>query len=334
MANIVNGAQPVDRKKELYNHVGFNDLYDYNGPILNLFAISKKFFGSIVTDAVKSLANPKTSEERDGTLTFDLELRDKVADDAETPTTVTFSKIPVIEPYDGGAASSGDAASEVERLKEYISLGLYPIVSTPATFVENLNNFEKYDNSAEGSNQIGTVVDVVPNELGGHDAVVLWDPMFTKTTDPSVFSAYRGYVMCSGAVDTPRVWKDDNGPMAKTDVGVPVYRYYPATSVLNTINNIPHMADYLNDAVVTGFLKLGFIDNLMKMNAEAVKTQAAAVQQSIAKTPEPDPEPQEKVPVEDASTTDTFGHRLHLYDADYPIHPDEDYEDSKVEIDP
>lgn len=332
MADIVNGAKPVDRKKELYNKVGFNDLYGYNAAIENLFGISQKFFGTIITETIVGFSNPKVVEERDGFIRLKLDLRKQVADDAETPDSVYFSRISIVDPIDGGAVTD----DELERLRDYIRLGLYPLVTKPSSFGELIDNFEKYDNCDEGSTQIGTVVEVLDNELGGHDAIVLWDPYFTRTTDPSVFRAYRGHLTVAGFVPTPDCWKNPDA-MVKTDIGVPMYSYTPNTSSLNTINNVPRMVEFLNEAVVTGFLKLGFVDNLMAMNTEAIKMKAESVQKTIAKAPESDPEPMDNdVPVEDAETTDDFGHRLHLYDSDYPIHPDSEYMESvdDVEIDP
>ena len=334
MANIVNGAKPVDRKKELYNKVGFSDLYSYNGTVDNLFAISQKFFGTIITEAVTGFRNPRSSDEQDGFVEWDLELRKQVADDADTPEKVYFSRIPIVDPVDGGAVTE----DEINRLNDYITLGLYPIISMPSTFSGLITNYEKYDNSDEGSMQIGSIVYLLENSLGGRDAVVLWDPYFTKTSDPSVFRAYHGFLTVNGFISTPDCWKNPDA-MAKTDVGVPVYKYTPFPGIINTINNVPNMSEYLNEAVVTGFLKLGFVDNLMAMNTAAVKAKAEEVQRSIAKNQEPEEidSSESTVPVEDAKETDDFGHRLRLYDSDYPIYPDSAYIESaadEIEIDP
>ena len=41
MAEITNKVKKIDRKKDLYDHVYLDDLYEYNHPISNLLELSR-----------------------------------------------------------------------------------------------------------------------------------------------------------------------------------------------------------------------------------------------------------------------------------------------------
>lgn len=346
------GAKKIDRKKDLYNHVSFSDLYAYNPVITNIIELSKKPFSQYIQEAInfwdKEIENcgildvdfthgtALSAESQNGIHIAPIELRqDLLADDSgTTPSKIYSSIMEAVDPYDiifePERPDDLYSVMTVERIREFIKLGLYPIVTQPISEKEMYAAFEKHEAIAPERETIGIIIRayVAQRKVGGNSGVphvyfiVLWDPYFAADTTEELFNSKAGYLTMRDMVPTPEVWKSNTEQPLYLNFGVPMYEYTPYRMMLSNITHVDQFASFINEAVVTGHLELDFVRSILdKLNESAnmaMRVAEAAAESSIildsTKHKLPSDDTDDGVPVIDAKKEDTFGHRLHLYD--------------------
>lgn len=325
MADIVNGKK-IDRKKDLYNHVSFNVLYEYNHPIMQLHELSKRIFTQYISTGID-----RWKRELDRGCVYPFcsvkieNYRNPEDVDEYTPQEVFFSMIEIIDPYD--VVIDPDERTEyIESIRSYIDLGMYPLVAEPMGRRKIIDSFEKFDNLTEGRCTIGTIVECL--EYNGHFyGIVMWELNYPNEMTRELIESRAGTLRARDMITTPKCWKDPDSSSV-TNFGIPVFEYAPMRMTLAEIVNVEGFVDYINEAVVTGNLKLDFVDRTLQMANQSLHSVDQALQ-SVKPMPE---QIQADVPVEDAAESDDFGHRLRLYDEVVPDEGDDD-EDDKFFID-
>jgi hypothetical protein len=307
MADIVNGKK-IDRKKDLYNHVAFSDLYAYNDPISSILDLSKTIISRYIEKGINAL-NVKGPAvfTRDKLVKIPVDqLRDEEAD-PENPMEIYFSVMQIIEPYDIGM--SDETRSKIfERLMKFITIGLYPLVSAPMSEDSIYDTFEKYDGLTPEREIIGTIVDA--NMIGKSIyATIMWSIDYANDLNEETLYNKAGELRLRDMTATPVVWKERDSAEV-TNFGIPIYEFSPMRMTLAVINHTEGFSDYINEAVVTGNLRLDFVDHMLQ---QCNQTMSEITKRMIE---QPDPEPAEvpDVPVIDARVTNEFGHRMRLYD--------------------
>ena len=348
MAEITNKVKKIDRKKDLYDHVSFDELYSYNQPISNLRELSRKLFTQYIMSGVQHWRNElgfakgylgvdfglfRGDTEHELFTVPIVDLKDEFVGDANAPTELAFSVIEIVEPFDVVYSKEHEGTRLTSELKSFIDLGLYPLVVSPMRESEIYDSFEKYDDVVHGYAAIGTIVDI--NEFPEGDSVIhyvatiMWDPNYGRETTKELILSKNGYLVLRNLVRTPTQWREPNENLV-TNFGIPIYEYQAMRSDLAIINNVDGFNAYINEAVVTGHLDLDFVRSALNMataTAEKVNEQHQAIM-SGAKW-QKDLTPQSpSVDVIDASENDDFGHRLHLYDE--PMTPDTDDDDFEI----
>lgn len=325
MADIVNGKK-MDRKKDLYNHVSFGDLYGYNAPIKSLLDLSKTMFTKYIESGIehwkKWLATHPLSTF--GHQPFEIAIDGGIfrvpitnyreAEDEETgPKEVLFSVEQIIDPYDIVMPRENLEAC-VKRLREYISIGLYPLVCAPMSEDQVYRSYEKYDECAPGRDIVGTIIDVV--DFGDAiAAIIMWHPCYNDELTVETLNTRSGDLRLRDMIRTPQVWRDPE-TVSPINFGIPIYEYTPMRMALANINEVFGFADYINEAVVTGNLKLDFVDKILSQATETARQMVAALTPPSDTPADEDQPPIFDVPVIDASDDDELGHRLRLYDED------------------
>lgn len=357
MAEIVNKKQAVvstkpqyseaaKTKHDLYNHVAVDELYAYNEPIVNLNTISKTFFSQYIQNGIKywseKLAGIGFAGAQYGPIRGDvssevcmLPIKHREGLDEGEPTDVCISIMEMVDPLN---VSYKEVDVQINRLHEYIDLGLYPLVTMPISEDDLFYGFEKYDDTTKARDVVGTIVDVsrsIENDGKTHViATILWDPYLPSRTSINMLMAKTGYLKMVDMILTPEKWKDmDRG--GHTNMGVPIYEF---TSMNQSIYEIGHVADFedmLNEAVVTNRVNLDFVTHLLqhtgatlselmdKLSSNQEKMEGTAGQKEASQTPV-NADIQEDVPVENAAERDVFGHMLRLYEEDFSNVPDDD----------
>ena len=339
MAEITNKVKKIDRKKALYDHVSFDDLYGYNEPIQTIREVSKKLFTQYILAGKQhwnSLIESKgLIHAHFGLFRGDVDhelffvpvtdLRDGVEQE-EAPERVYFSIEEIVEPYDIHFDPKKEASSITSRLSQYIELGLYPLVSTPMSEDELFNAFEKYDEVCPGRRVIGTIVDInqeADADLNVHYfATIMWNPETWSDMERELRMSKNGFLALRDMVKTPQCWRDPNEDTI-ANFGIPVYEYQPMAASLAIINTVADFPDYINEAVVTGNLSLDFVKSTLSMATATAERMANQITKGHW-----EPKVEERVVYEDASVDDDFGHRLHLYDE--PTPPDTDDDDVRL----
>lgn len=320
MADIVNGKK-IDRKKDLYNHVSFNELYAYNRPIMQLHELSKRLFTQYISTGVD-----RWKRELDQGYTWPFcsvkveNYRNPGEVDEFTPQEVCFSMIEIVDPYDV-VIDPAEREEYIECIRSYIDLGMYPLVSEPMGRRKIIDAFEKYDNLTEGRYMNGTIVECL--DIKGHFyGIVMWDPIYPGEMTKELIETRAGTLRMRDMIATPDCWKDPDSSSV-TNFGIPVFEYTPMRMTLAEIVHVEGFADYINEAVVTGNLKLDFVDRTLKMANQSLQSVGQALE-SVKQNIDPI---QADVPVEDAAESDDFGHRLRLYDEAVPDEGDDDDDD-------
>ena len=350
MADIVNKRAPEEGKRrktaseirhDLQNHVSVDQLYAYNETIQEIQRLSQGFFGTYITQSVKYWSEKLATVGFFGTsyglfkgdtereiLHTSITLKENL--DVEEPSEVLSSIVEILDPFDTGFKSNADGALTVfNKLRNFIELGLYPLVVQPMSDADFYDAFEKYDNGFEGMQCIGTIVAVehfTQDESHHIVATVLWNPTFTQDYPTELLISKAGTLTLANLIPTPSYWVD-RGEALVTNIGLPLYVYKPMRQIIEEIRFIDSFQDYLNEAVVTGNITLDFVSSLLNHTSETI-TELTSVLEKSAKEKSPSeketlsqtsaiPEVQEDVLVENAADDDAFGHRLRLYDDDY-----------------
>lgn len=342
MAEIVNKRQPtpvvsspgsteqkdlVDKRRHhLYNHVEIDTLYQYNPVITELNRVSRSFFAQYITNGVKywtdRLQNLGFVGTNYGLVKGDpneiyfipIKKRENL-DPEDTFDKIGFSIMEIVDPYDVHSEVK-EFQEQLDRLRTFIDLGLYPLVAEPMTEKQMFYGFEKYDNVTEGRPIIGTIVDI--NSFAEVDrnhlvATIMWNPEFLNRYHLELVLSKAGTLKMVDLVMTPDVWKDRE-VVSVTNVGIPVYQYSPMRQTVEEIITVDGFQDYINEAVATGNITLDFVSSLLKSTVETL----GQIAQNQKEVPHEETEPaKQDIPTEDASEKDLFGHRLRLYDEDF-----------------
>lgn len=349
MAEITNKVKKIDRKREIYGRVAFDMLYEYNPPIMTLREISSKLFTKYIMSGKQHWNSViqsngflnagyglyKGDVEHEMYAVPITEFKEGISPEDGYPSNVYFSVLEIVEPYDIFFDPSATHISS--KLSEYIELGLYPLVADPLSEDRILDSFEKYDEVSPGRNIVGTIIDCGEEkdaDLNRHIFVtVMWNPEYVNEVNCELLLSKNGYLHLVDMIKTPADWRDPNENLT-TNVGVPVYELTTMRSTLAIINVVDNFVSYMNEAVVTGHLDLDFVRSTLdmatatarQMATEVEKGKSSFIKEHATRTPssaqDSDDQTHFFVPVEDASMTDDFGHKLHLYDVVSP--PDED----------
>lgn len=327
MAKITNGAKPRDRRKDLWSHVSFSDLYSYNPAIAELTALSKKVITQYLAQGTGDKM-PGVTKLKDGAFICGGEraipqvvvpienFRNEPTDD--TPKQIIFSTMEIIDPYNIVPTPASIAAAK-ERLLAYITLGLYPLVSEPMSEGDAASAFEKYDNLTEDRHMIGTIVDVrdaEDMESGNKHlvATVMWEPDFSSTTTLELINSFAGTLMLRDIIKTPAPWVSQDAEPVYTNNGVPVYEYNHVHTLLSQVTYCYQFNSYFNEAMVTGNFKLDFVDHLLQnlhetaQMAKDIRSDAIAAlnaKETVAPPPPPTvemPRPADGATLEDGAT--------------------------------
>ena len=344
MAEITNKVKKIDRRKDLYEHVSFDELYEYNQVILNIREISRKLFTNYISEGTRYWRDVLKQKEYLGTdfglyrgdtenEIYTIKMTDLKEDQNEEdgPQTISFSLIEIVEPFDILYEKESKGVSPTKELEKFIDLGLYPIVVSPMRESELYDSFEKYDDVVHGFSTIGTIVDI--HQFNDADmnthyvATIMWNPNYIDDMTREMILSKNGYLVMRNLLRTPKVWREPNESLM-TNFGIPVYEYQSMRATLATINYVDSFVSYINEAVVTGHLDLDFVKAALNMaNATAEKMSQQVVISGGAKW-QKGLNPAPSIPVIDASEDDAFGHRLHLYDE--PVVPDTDDDDFEI----
>lgn len=338
MAEITNGISPEEmhnrRKKDLYNHVSFDSLYSYNACIMSIRELSKKLFTQYIMAGIEQWKNKlKTygftgahygtdpSDVDNELVAIPIKEYQEGMEEESSSRAIYFSLVEMVESYD---IMHRKPNVLYDRLHSYIELGLYPLVSAPMSEEDAYASFEKYDSLTPGRTIMGTIVEVLQQGVDGERlvALVMWNPDFVESYSLELLMSKAGDLRLRDLLKTPSAWvdSDDN---SITNFGVPIYEYTPMRMGLSNITYVDGYSDYLNEAVVTGHLKLDFVDQLCAKLKDS-SALMSALNQSAKETPVEEPAPAiTDVPVEDASVSDDFGHKLRLYSSDEPFDEDE-----------
>lgn len=344
MANITNGAKKTDRRKDLWAHVSFGELYAYNPTIVELTTLSKKVINQYLAVGTGDKM-PGITKLSDGAYICGGEravprvvaaienFRNEPSED--TPREIVFTTVEVLDPYNVVPTPASLQAS-AERLQAYINLGLFPLVAEPMSEAEVASTFEKYDSVTEGRHIIGTIVDAKVVEEMEENArphlvvTIMWEPEFSMNTSAELLVSYAGIAMLRDMIKTPECWVSQDADPVFTNNGVPVYEYVPTISTIAGMGYNYTGLGYLNEALITGNIKLDFVDHLLadmrstaELAAQAHK-EAGARRLPFESTGVPLPKEEETPKIledgstyEDASKDDDLAHKLHLYDKAY-----------------
>lgn len=350
MATIVNDEKVQNtglesfkkRKKDLINHVAFDDLYGYNGVITNLRAITSTLFTKIVdwAQAQARMAHdagpfPMT-EFRDpgdgtsyGAWSYEIQVDTKDNEDytgLPEKMNVKASVIELLDPFNGLYRRDNDGHSKAyERLRHYCALGLYPVVTEPPSEDAVYDSVEKYDHFRPGiDNQIGMIVDVYEdiilntgNAEGHLYAVVVWDPLYTMTVKDYMYGHKSGTLGMHGMIPTPEKWVN-NDIAFEGNFAIPNYEFTPDYSFIFRIQNSPRLQELINTAVVSGSIELDYTRFLIGKVADMTQALGAvhpvddttAIVTGIQDEPETQEEEAEEVPVINATDTDDYTQRM------------------------
>ena len=348
-----------DKKKDLYNHVAMDKLYAYNPVISHIMELSKKPIAHYVNaaarhwqDAINKLGFYGVSRfpTKDAIFTMDIDEDDRrESDSSDSPASIASSVIEVADPYD----VLFDAASTEEictKIKKYIDLGLYPLITEAMTEADFYQAFEKYDSVAAEREVIGTIVDVgwYPDkdqpEWNHVLFTIVWDPVYVyaMNTSSEFYASKMGYCVLRDMIKTPDVWKvDDRSEDFYLNFGVPMYEFNVLGKELSILRNIDGFIDAVNEAVVTGVLPLDFVSHLLANLHETTEKLSTVVQHCdtnetheplsgvlhSTKHKMPEEQYEDDVIVQDAAETNELARRLHLYDEPSTDTDDDDYED-------
>ena len=357
MANITNGSKKVDRRKDLWAHVSFGELYAYNPPIAELTALSKKVINQYLAVATGDKM-PGVTKLSDGAficggpnsiprVTTAIEnYRNEPSED--TPKEILFTTMEILDAFNVVPTPAAIKES-FERLQAYITLGLYPLIAEPMGESDLTATFEKYDSVSEGRRIIGTIVDTkIVEEMEETTrqhlvATIMWEPEFAMTTTPELLISYAGVLMLRDMIATPNCWVSQDADPVFTNNGVPVYEFTPTTATIAGLSYAYTGLGYVNEALVTGTIKLDFIDHLLANMHEANNELQNLIRQRAAKgavvvqTPseeEDDDEDEEDGTLEDGAifedASKDFARRLHLYDRPFEPTAWEDDEDTLI----
>ena len=348
MAEIVNKKQPINpsvwentnsdeskKRHDLYNHVSVDKLYGYNPVIMEIDEYSKAFFAQYITQGVKYWAETLQQCGFSGVdpmvmsspnLCFIPLKKKEVTEDTDEAyfNDICFSVIEVLDPFD--SSDEEEKEEQYKRLAIYISMGLFPLISEPMCESKAFYSFEKYDNLSEGRPIIGTIVNVdkyqspIDPDHVHLVATVMWHPEFLNRYEgvaQELISPKSGYLHLVDMKLTPSVWKEGD-KVSVTNIGVPIYEYKTYRQSVSEIAFTEGFSDYINEAVVTGNIKLDFVDTILHHTGETLSQIIEGLskkEESASQTPE-NTGTKDEVPVENAADEDVFGHRLRLYDVD------------------
>lgn len=344
MAEITNKVKKIDRKKDIYGRVAFNILYDYNPTIMSLREISSKLFTKYIMagkqhwDAIigtNGFLNAgyglyKGDVEHEMFAVPITEVNEGFEPENGYPDHVYFSVMEIIEPYD---IYFEDGCSRISnKLKEYIDLGLYPLVSDPMSEKDIADSFEKYDSVSPGRNIIGTIIGCGEERDANSNThifvTIMWSPEYVNEINKELILSKNGYLRIVDMIETPADWKDPSENLI-TNLGVPVYELTSMRASLAVMNTVDNFVSYINEAVVTGHLDLDFVRSTLEMATATAQKMATEIEKGIA-AQNVSEAPMAQVPIEDASLNDDFGHKLHLYDVESGPYEDEDYGDFHI----
>lgn len=368
MANLVNDASnnfeamtPAQRKNRLYNSVSFRELYKYNGPIMSVRDISKYPFQKYIDEGVSKWRSylqksmPSTDLRIDTVgdnayFTVALPMTDLREEDGQMTTDgetikLHFAVLEIQDPVTGEYSTEGG----FERLRKYVELGLYPVISLPMQEKDIYDNCEKYDSLCP-EHFDGTIVDVVKEDLSNRVyAIVMWDPAYTENCESSMFyGSQSGVLVLTNMIRTPEPWRmaaeDFNGGII-----TPVFTYNPNVVMLYNISNSIRLLESINQSVVTGEIELDYVNFMIsKLKAGEEKySQALAkiteLESRLKEVPTEDPgkESVEEDPVEPVAkpydipteefTKDDWARRMRLMDEAVPDVPSDSITGSLLE---
>lgn len=331
------------KKHDLMNHVSVDKLYEYNPIIQNIHQLSKAFFSQYITEGVKYWSDKLNqmgfigvsygmNKGDTNSEIFSITIKQKedvIRETENTPIWVRFSVMEILDPYDISPEDPADSYMMLDRISSFIDLGVYPLVCAPINEKGFYDSFEKYDSVTNGRSIIGTIVDInayTDSKSKNHFvATVMWNLDEELPYLLEFIHSKSGYLKLCDMIKTPSMWTDTEN-VDVTNIGIPVYEFHSMRQMVEEISFVDGFQDYINEAVVTGYITLDFVTHLLQHTGETlskvaeiidhVKEESNHSEKEAAQSPA-NPVTDDGTPIENAAEEDLFGHRLRLYDEDF-----------------